>query len=352
LSPLTFVVPGPLDQTTGGYLFDRQVVDGARALGREVRVIELPGRFPDADEAACAAAAASLADLPDAGAAVIDGLALPAYAGCIARHAARLRLIGFIHHPLSLETGLTPAKAGRYAAIEARLWPCMHGFVCPSAATARALLGAGVAAARIAVVAPGTHQPVSRGRGRAADDACVRLLAVGTVSARKGYELLIEALAALRHLAWRLVCIGSLARSPQYAAALRAAIARTALGERVTLAGELPPERVERAYRDADVFVLASHHEGYGMAYAEALAHGLPIVATTAGAIPDTVPATAALFVEPGDVDALRGALARVIADAGLRATLARGAAEAGAALPTWPQAVARWLAALDRLTA
>jgi len=347
---LTFVVPGSLDQITGGYLFDRRIIEGVRASGRDVHVIELPGRFPDADAAAREAAARSLAELPDGSIVVIDGLALPAYDSCLAEHARRLRLVGFIHHPLSLETGLTSAEAVRYAEIEARLWQRMHAFICPSRSTTGALAEAGVPMASIAVVAPGTDKPVCVPR-RIAGEA-VRLLAVGTICARKGYDVLIEALAPLRSLAWRLDCIGSVERSPEFAQTLREAIARRALDARVTLHGELPPARLGAAYAAADVFVLPSFHEGYGMAYAEALAHGLPIIATTAGAIGETVPAAAALFVTPGNVDELRAALQRILIDADLRACLAENAARAGAALPTWSQAVAHWLAALNRLTA
>src|SRR5262249_19521479 len=100
------------------------------------------------------------------------------------------------------------------------------------------------------------------------------------------------------------------------------------------------------------LFVLPSYHEGYGMVYAEALAHGLPIIATTAGAIPDTVPAAASILVPPGDAAALREALRRMLVDEDLRARLAAGAALAAAALPDWPTAVRNWAAALDRLAA
>jgi glycosyltransferase involved in cell wall biosynthesis len=100
------------------------------------------------------------------------------------------------------------------------------------------------------------------------------------------------------------------------------------------------------------VFVLASHHEGYGMVYAEALAYHLPIVATTAGAIPDTVAADAAVLVAPGDVAALTDALCRVLTDAAHRHRLAKGAARAAQDLSDWPAAVHRWAQALDGLTA
>jgi glycosyltransferase involved in cell wall biosynthesis len=345
-----FLVPGPLDQRTGGYLFDRHVVEGLRACGRKVDVMELPGRFPDADPAARKSCEAALERLPNDDVAVVDGLALPGFAQCLPRHAKRLRIVGFVHHPLALETGLRESEAARYAALEARLWRLLRGVICPSAATASAIEAAGVDRQRIAVAPPGTARPgaaIRRSTGGA-----VRLLAVGTLTARKGHMLLIEALAQLRHTAWTLVCAGSVERDHQAAARVRAAVAAHGLGDRVRLAGELSSAELAREYEAADVFVLPSFHEGYGMAYAEALVHGLPIVATTAAAIPDTVPGSAALFVPPGDVPSLRAALARVIDDQGLRARLAAGAAEAGEALPTWPQAVAHWSAALDRLVA
>ena len=129
---------------------------------------------------------------------------------------------------------------------------------------------------------------------------------------RKGHGLLIEALARNAARPWRLTIIGSLTRDPETVAGVRAAIARHGLGDRVTLAGEWEQERLGAAYEAADIFVLASYHEGYGMAFAEALAYGLPIVATTGGAIPETVPQGAGLLVPPGDVASLADALARV----------------------------------------
>ena len=349
---IAFVVPGALDQLTGGYLFDRRVVDALRAAGRAVDVHELPGRFPEAEAAARGAAADLLAGLSETDTGVIDGLAIPAFADCLTQRAAeRLRLVGFVHHPLSLETGLADAHGDRLAAVEARLLPRLKGVLCPSAATAWAVEEQGVARERIAVTPPGTEKPSSlpqphRQAGR------LRLLCVAAVTPRKGHLLLIEALAELGDRDWELRCIGSLERDPDAASALKRAIAAHGLGARVELAGEWPPQRLHEAYGDADLFVMASHHEGYGMAFAEALAHGLPVIGTTAGAIPETVPAAASLLVPPGDRRALAGALRMALISAELRARLAAGAAAAGAALPDWPEATRRWIAAFDRLAA
>ena len=164
--------------------------------------------------------------------------------------------------------------------------------------------------------------------------------------------ILVEALAALADRDWRCRCIGSLARDAATASSVRHEIGRRGLKGRIALEGEWPPERLGEAYAAADAAVLPSFHEGYGMALAEALAHGLPVISTTAGAIPDTVPASAGLLVPPGDVAAFTEALRRFLDEPRLRARLAAGARKAGARLPDWPRAVDSWVATLDRLTA
>jgi len=351
---LAFLVPGRLDQLTGGYIFDRRIVEGLRASGHAVAVVELAGTYPDADATARRAVADALAALPDGAVAVIDGLALLGAVDCVAGAAQRLRLVAFVHHPLAKETGLDATTSARFAALEAELLRQMRGIICPSAATARALRGYGVAPQRIAIVPPGTDKPPGAGSDAPPPPpkTGLRLLSVASVTPRKGHLVLIAALATLADLAWQLRCVGSLTRDPAAVAALRHSIAKADIGERVMLVGERSPAALAAEYRAADCFVLPSFHEGYGMVFAEAMAHGMPIVAARAGAVPDTVPDSAGLLVPPGDAAALAAALRRIIGDHGLRRRLAAGAREAGAALPDWPQSVAAWAAALDRLAA
>ena len=340
MSELAFVVPGRLDQLTGGYLYDRNIVEGLRSRGRAVRLVELG---PAADPAAFAA-------IPSGTAAVVDGLAFPRLAQVVAAEARRLRLVAFVHHPLAEETGLSKAEAERMARLEADMLPRFRGVLCPSRKTAAAVERYGIPADRIAVVLPGTAKPTAyrrlrRGPARA-------LLCVASLVPRKGHRVLVEALARLRHLDWRLQCVGSLDRDPATTRAVRRKISAAGLSRRVTLSGERQPATLTHAYRAADIFVLPSFHEGYGMAYAEAMAHGLPIVATTAGAIPETVSREAGLLVSPGDPGALARALRRVIAEPLLAARLAAGSRAAGARLPDWPQATKQWESALNRFAA
>jgi len=348
---IAFLVPGTLDQLTGGYLFDRHVVEGLRAKGRAVDAIELAGEFPEADDVARQAAGAALARLPNGAVAVIDGLALFGFADCLEREAKRLKLVAFVHHPLADETGLSERERSRFAALEARLLKLARGVLAPSESTERLVVAYGVPRSRIAVTPPGTVKPKRPIRRRPARGR-VEFLCVASVTPRKGHLILVEALAALADRDWHCRCIGSLTRDAATASAVRHEIGRRGLKGRIALAGEWEPARLGEAYAAADAVVLPSFHEGYGMALAEALAHGVPVLSTTAGAIPDTVPPDAGLLVPPGDVAALAEALRRFLDEPPLRARLAAGARKAGARLPDWPEAVAGWAAALDRLTA
>lgn len=348
---LALLVPGSLDQLTGGYLFARHVVDGLAARGSAIRVIELAGRFPDADAAARSACAAALAQLPDGARAVIDGLALAGFDACLAREAERLRLVTWVHHPLADETGLSAADEARFRALESKLLLRFAGAICPSRCTAAAVARYGVDPARIAVAPPGTRKPVQP-RKRARQDGALKLLLVATVTPRKGHRVLIDALARLNRNDWQLTCVGSLARDPAYVATVRAAIAAHGLAARIALQDEVPQEALGAAFDAADLFVLPSFHEGYGMVLAEALAHGLPIVTTRAGAIPETVPESAGILLPPGDVEGLAAALAQLLDDRALLFRLAQGAAAAGSRLTDWDAAVARWQREIERLLA
>lgn len=350
-----WLVPGSIEQVTGGYRYDRLIVEGLRRAGHPVAVHELPGPYPFPDEEAIRAAEAALDGLPDGAVAVLDGLALPGVAGAIGRAGRRLRLLALVHHPLSLETGLGPEEAARLERVERACLARADRVVVTSRHTAEVLGRFGVEGRRIGVVEPGVDRPArpARGSGGATGDGgAPSLLCVATLTPRKGHLVLIEALARLRHLPWRLTCAGSADRDPACAAAVRAAIARLGLEGRVDLAGEVPPEAMGALYDGADLFVLASHYEGYGMAFAEALAWGLPVVGTTAGAVPTVVPAGAGVLVPPGDPAALAAALAPLLSAPGPRSALREGALAAAAALADWDGQTRRFLAEILRLRA
>lgn len=324
------VVPGPITRISGGTIYDRRLIEGLEALGHRVVLHELEGSFPLADQVARRAAADTLPLMRSADRVVIDGLALPAFEPCLDRLAAAW--IALVHHPLALETGLPTAVAGALERREREMLATAARVVVTGPSTAVDIRRLGISAGRIGVVVPGTDpRPLAP-----ADGDPPTLLSVGALIPRKAHELLLEALEGLLDLAWRLVLIGPTGRAPVYEEKVGQLVRRAGLAERVRLEGEVGADRLARAYRSADLFVLPSYHEGYGMALAEALAHGLPIVATRAGAILDTVPEGAGMLVPPGDPAALREALRCLIGEVSVRLRLRDGARLARRHLPRW----------------
>jgi glycosyltransferase involved in cell wall biosynthesis len=338
------VVPGSLATRTGGYIYDRRILEGLEAAGWQTATLSLDPGFPSPTPAALAEARAGFDRLPNGQPVIIDGLALAGLVPLLPAIAARLRPIALIHHPLADETGLGARRASELKAAEQSALALVPQVIVTSPWTRRRLADYGVDPARVAVVEPGID------RGPLPDrtpSATVRLLSVATITQRKGHAVLIESLARLRHFDWSLRCAGSLELDRDCTRALRARIEQAELGDRVSLLGEMTPEAVRDEYTRADLFVLPSFLEGYGMALAEAIAHGLPVVSTTAGAIPDTVPASASRLVPPGDVDALTETLSELIGDpVALKALTATARREAGRVSP-WADAARAFAAVL-----
>jgi glycosyltransferase involved in cell wall biosynthesis len=189
------------------------------------------------------------------------------------------------------------------------------------------------------VVEPGTDPaPLAVGSSRGP----LQLLSVGTVHPGKGYDVLLEALAPLTALEWHLTCAGSLTRDPVFVESLRARTRGLGLVDRVRFLGDLPSDRLDACYAGADVFALATRQETYGMAVAEAIRRGIPVVGTDTGATASIVGPDAGLLVPPGDVARFEHALAAVVANPQLRRRLAEGARVRRASLPTWLEAAAR----------
>jgi len=347
---IALVVPGRLEARTGGSIYDRRLVDGLRQRGWPVRVLELDASFPSPTAAALEHADRALAAVPAGTIAIVDGLALGGMPDLISREAARLRLVALVHLPLAADAALDREAAGRFEETEGRALRAAALVVVTGRATLPLLSTYDLAPDRVIVVEPGSDRsPLARGSSR---NQGLSLLSVATVHSGKGHELLLEALSAVPCRAWRLTCAGSLTRDPATAERVRATITRLGLEDRVSLVGDLDAQNLAECYDRADVFVLATRQETYGMAVAEALAHGLPVVATMTGAIPALVGEEAGLLVPVDDAGSLISALSRVLGDGDLRARLAAGARRVRDRLPTWDETCGRVEAALDSLTA
>ena len=349
---LHLVVPGALDQRTGGYIYDARMTDGLRARGWRVDVHSLDGRFPLADEEARSNLETVFAEIPCGARVVVDGLALAAAPGPLELHRKRLDVLALVHHPLSEETGLDQVTRAQVAKLESQALKAVKGVVVTSAFTARGLDRFGVDGNRVRVVTPGTDPaPLALGPP---PDAPLQLLVVASVIPRKGHEVLVRALDRLRDRSWDCVCAGSLKRDAPHAQGVIAMVRSAGLLDRIHFVGECARGTLDCLYAGASLFVLPSYYEGYGMVLSEALARGLPIVSTTGGAIPEVVPTEVGLLVQPGDDKALSEAVGSFIGDgpvATMRFRLAAAARRYVSRIRSWDTAVEAMEDALIELT-
>lgn len=338
------IVPAPFDTVSGGYGYDRRVIAGLREAGHAMRVIELAGRHPLTDDLARDAACAAWDSIGDREHPIIDGLALPAFAGLEDALSAR-SAIGLIHHPTSLETGFSADERASLAAMEKRLLPRLARIVTTSETTAEQLASVfGIDPERTKVIVPGTDDaPRSPGSG---GPTC-HILAIGTLVPRKGHDVLLRALARLFDLDWRLIIVGSPDHDPVHARMLTALAEELGIARQVEFAGVVTGDALGALWQKADLFALATHWEGYGMAIAEALKRGVPVAVSDGGAAGKLVTEMSGVVCPVGDWINLSKALRRMIFGSELRREMAEAAWQAGQMLPSWQTQVREFAQAL-----
>jgi glycosyltransferase involved in cell wall biosynthesis len=336
VSRVHFVVPSGIDDVlrpSGGNTYDRRVMADLTSLGWELRAYPVNGSWPNPDAAALAALDSVLAEIPPNELAVIDGLIASAAPDVIGVHAMRLQLVALMHMAIG-----DPAECAAVSTV--------RGVIATSEWLRHRLIELySLAPEKVQVASPGVDAAVPSSGSIGGTE----LLCVGAVAPHKGHDLLIAALAGVADRAWHCVCAGSLDVDRGFADRVRRDAA--ALGGRVDFAGPLTGAALDRAYATADVLVVASRSESYGMVVTEALAHGLPVIAAAVGGVPEALGCTAGglrpgLLIEPGDPIALAEALRRWLDDAPLRTVLRRVAQERRPELLDWA-ATSRRVAAI-----
>jgi len=352
VNEVTVVVPGPITTRTGGSIYDRRIVEGLTARGWGVTLVELDS-IPHPLSPPLDTAGPRFSELRDGATVLIDGLAFGTMPEFVEREAWRLRFVPIVHMPLSTTPGLIRGESAWLSNLERRALKHARHVVITGQRTRTQvrLLTGWVGDGRIARIPPGTDRPVPPNPSVArASSNTVRLLCVANLTPGKGHDMLLRALSVARTRDWTLACAGSETRDPDYAACVKSLADELGLASRVTWHGELDEAELREAHRNADLFVLATRGETYGMAVADAIAAGLPVVSTRTGEIGSVV-ADGGLLVEPTDTDAFAAVLEQTIADPRLRERLREGARQAAARLPTWDAAVDAMAGVLTRVS-
>jgi glycosyltransferase involved in cell wall biosynthesis len=338
VSAVHVVVPAGIDdpaRVSGGNRYDRAVCDGLRAAGWTVAELAAPGAWPRPDAAALDALARSLDALPAGALVVVDGLVASGARTVLVPRSRWLALVVLVHMVFG---GDAVDEHDELAVLTAA-----RAVVTTSDWTRRHLLDRyPLPPERVHVARPGT-EPAPAGPG---SDGGGRLLCVGVLAPHKGQDLLVEALIATADLPWRCSLVGAPDRAPDFVASLERRITAERIADRVRIPGPRTGAALQREYHSADVLVVPSRTESYGMAVTEALAAGLPVIASDVGGLPEAVGRTAdgvpGLLVPPDDASALAAALTRWLTDAELRCRLRRAALRRRATLPDWRTTGAR----------
>jgi len=333
-TPVYFLVPGDINNLTGGYAYDRRLLAELHKLGLIVQLVALAESFPHPDIHALRDANFILSTLPDNSVVIVDGLAFGVMDKVARTHAQRLKFIALCHHPLALEVGLSAQEQQGLHLSEQLALANTRAVLVTSKNTARILVQEfSVPFAKIRIALPGTDKRVFA----PCEGKPPVLLTVATLTRRKAHDVLIDALAQLIDLPWQARFVGGKEFDAEWTHYLRNKVASYGLEKRILFLGNC--EDIASEYHNADIFVLPSLFEGYGMAFAEALSFGLPIIAAHTGAVPDLVPSSAGILVPPADVNALVRSLAQLLTDTTKRKQLQLGAQSAAQDLPNWVDA-------------
>lgn len=349
LHTVHFVMPGGVDDPaapSGGNAYDRRVCLDLPGFGWQVVRHAAPGAWPDPDADARESLARTLAGMPDDTVVLLDGLVACGVPEIVVPEAERLRIAVLVHLPLGDETGLDPAVAADLDARERAVLRAVPATIATSDWAVRRLVAHhGLAPDRVHLAAPGADiAPLAPGT-----DGVSHLLCVAAVTPRKGQHRLVEALAAVRDLPWTCSLVGGLGTDPEYVATLRAQIERYGLADRLHLTGPRTGADLDASYAAADLLVLTSYAETYGMAVTEALARGIPVVATDVGGLPEAVGRAPdgglpGILVPPEDPAAIAAELRGWFGEPDVRRRLKAAARGRRSALAGWA-ATARSLA-------
>jgi glycosyltransferase involved in cell wall biosynthesis len=326
------LVPDAIDdplRPSGGNRYDRKLCDGLAGRGWQVHEHAVPDQESRPDGRGVDALARVVAGIPDGSVVLVDGLIAGPSAPVLLPSAHRLSLVLLVH--------MSPGESGTVTALAEVLTAARRVIATSGWVRAELLRAYPLPSDAVEVAEPGVDpSPIATGTPGGTE-----LLCVAAVARHKGHDVLVAALGDLAYQRWHCRCVGSLDRDPRFVGGVRQEARVAGLDGRMEFTGPRTGADLEAAFRSADVLVHPARIEGYGMVVTEALAHGVPVITTATGGLPDALGATAdgvrpGLLVPVGDAPALGRAISTWLTDQDLRGRLRSAAKTRRRSLPTW----------------
>jgi len=319
-----FIIPGELDQLTGGYIYDRKIISGLAGDGHRV-IVHNPGNdFPFPGRGSLDRCRKIFKSLEPGEPVIIDSLALGPSEAIISSLVDPSPLIALVHLPLFMNPSFSERETHYFRLLETRAWSKMAVIIAVSLHTKQIIQECGVDSSKVQVISPRAE---SLTRKENYPLAPRNLLCVANYTGNKGHLMLVEALFNLKNSDWIVRCYGDKKREGGYFAKLQQTVNSKGLQNRILFKGSLPHEALPEVYLSSDLFILPSEYESFPMVLAEALMHGIPVIAAEAGGIPEVVPDGAGLLFKPRSINSLQAAINEAIENTGLYKKLCHKAA-------------------------
>ena len=343
-----FLIPEDINLLKGNYVYNKRIAEGLKAIGHQVIIQQLPDDFPFPSDTSLQQCRQIMGAIPQAEPVIIDNLVFGVIPDILKDFYLQKPIVALVHITLSADPNLTAYQREMVLSLEKKAQKYAKKFIVSSSYTANLLTAAGIEKNQINVIIPGVDNYPQK---KIYPGKPSKLLSIANFTRNKGYMTLMKALTALKNKDWELHCYGNLNFDKEYVDELQMIIRRNGLKEKVWLHGPVSGKELSDVYLNADLFIHASNFETYGMAVAEALAHGIPVITSTGGGICETVPVKMGQFFNPGDVYVLQTIIEELLENPQLYKTLYTEASTYHNQVHTWQKSLESFELTLKEVT-
>jgi len=332
-----FLIPGDINTLTGGYVYDKNIIEGLIKSGYTVNVHQLSNDFPFPSEENLKKCEAIYKSIPNGNPVFIDSLAFGPIHNILLMYQNKNPVIAIIHLPLTKNPNFSRAEREQFFLPEQNALKLANKIVAVSEFTKQIIIDYGIETSKIEVITPGVFKMPKK---QSYPDNPEKILCVGSYLPGKGQLLLVRALAKLKHLCWTLNMFGIQNFDLPYVQKIQTEIIAEHLDERIFINPPISGDKLTKAYLNADLFILPSFFENFSMALNDALNYGIPVITTDGGGIPLSVPKNMGIIIPKGNETDLKQTIENVLTDSLLYKNLCNAASDYYKSANTWENSI------------